>query len=302
MTQHSDAFNAWLPEKQRLFHSQYSTRVAALLPSFESQLHDATLYVIEKPGKSIRPMLAFATAQALGLNENQALPIAMALESIHIYSLTHDDLPAMDDDDLRRGRPTCHKVYDDATAILVGDGLQALAFELIAESELDAASKVKAMLTLSRAAGIKGMVGGQMLDIMASSPEAAAPTIESLDRLHRLKTGALIEASVTMVATLAVDEKSDTFRALQKFAQLIGLAFQIQDDILDITGETATLGKPAGSDNDNDKLTYPALIGLESSKARLYSLYDEALSTIQSLNINSALLEELAKLIVWRSF
>ena len=296
----SNEFSSWLEQTQVQLGIDFEHAIASRLPSFPSQLHDAILYVCRNKGKMIRPLLTIASGRALGTPYSAVVPIALAIEAIHVYSLAHDDLPAMDDDDLRRGKPTCHKIYNDATAILVGDALQALAFQIIGESEQPADIRIQQVLALAKAAGPSGMVGGQMLDITATGQQST-PTLESLDQLHNLKTGAMIEAAVLMPHISLQQDHPALFNKLAGFAQKIGLAFQIQDDILDMTQTTEALGKPAGSDEGLDKLTYPALLGLEQSKQRLDSLYQQAIDLIKDIPGNFLYLEALARMIIHRN-
>ncbi|RMA82411.1 polyprenyl synthetase family protein [Umboniibacter marinipuniceus] len=266
----------------------------------DRQLADATLldeairYSVFNGGKRVRPALVYATAQAVGLSFDSADPLAAAIELIHSYSLVHDDLPAMDDDDLRRGLPTCHKKYDEATAILVGDGLQSLGFQQLS---LTPAATIGATLeTLCEAAGPNGMVLGQAVDVASAG---SALSYEQLRAMHRAKTGAMIVASCLLPAIVAQVEPAE-LAALQRYADAIGLAFQIQDDILDVTSDTDTLGKPQGSDIRNDKPTYVSLLGLEGARAELTKLHAEAMSSADELTGDSAALRGVADYIVSR--
>jgi farnesyl diphosphate synthase len=218
----------------------------------------------------MRPLLVYATGH-LFAGDAQALDApAVAVELIHAYSLVHDDLPAMDDDALRRGQPTVHVAFDEATAILAGDALQSLAFEVLADTPTDDATRVALLRTLAIASGATGMCGGQALDLAATG-NGSALSVAELERLHALKTGALIRAAVRMGA-LCGHADADQLRHLDQFADALGLAFQVRDDILDIEGDSATLGKTAGKDQVQDKATFPALIGLDASRARLEQL------------------------------
>jgi geranylgeranyl pyrophosphate synthase len=251
---------------------------AALLPE---RLHAAMRYSVLGGGKRIRPALLFATARTLGLAEDEVEGAACAIELVHAYSLVHDDLPAMDDDDLRRGRPTCHKAFDEATAVLVGDALQPLAFELLArDSALPASSGVRLALIglLAEASGSFGMAGGQAIDmaVQGSSLDLAA-----IEQMHARKTGALIRASVLMAAQCAAGLEPRLHAALADFASAIGLAFQIQDDLLDVIGETAVLGKTAGADQKLAKPTYPAVAGVAASRAAVSALHQRALEALE---------------------
>jgi farnesyl diphosphate synthase len=221
-------------------------------------------------GKRMRPLLVYATGTAFGCNEASLDAPAAAVELIHAYSLVHDDLPSMDDDDLRRGKPTVHVAFDEATAILAGDALQSLAFSVIADTPVPAPQCVALLKTLADAAGAGGMCGGQALDLAATG-QGAHVDVDALQRLHALKTGALLRAAVRMGA-IAADVEPSTRERLDVFADALGLAFQIQDDLLDIEGDSATLGKTAGKDIAQAKATFPALLGIAASRARLEQL------------------------------
>ena len=272
------------------------------LPAAEihpTRLHAAMRYAALGAGKRIRPALVYATAQAIGLAPEAVDSAAVAVELIHAYSLVHDDLPAMDDDDLRRGRPTCHKAYDEATAILVGDALQTQAFQALALDEgLPVAVRVSMIATLARASGSRGMAGGQALDLAA---EAQPPDLAMLENIHIHKTGALIRASVKLGTLQAADAEPDQIRGLDHYSKCIGLAFQVVDDILDIEGDTQTLGKTKGKDQANNKPTYPSLLGLEASHRMAERLHQEALDSISTLDARADPLRWLAAYIVDRS-
>jgi len=257
--------------------------LAARLPNAgvaPERLHAAMRYSVLGGGKRIRPALLFATAQTIGLSEDQVEAAACAIELVHAYSLVHDDLPAMDNDDLRRGRPTCHKAFDEATAILVGDALQALAFEWLARDvALPAASGVRLQLIglLAEGSGSFGMAGGQAIDMAA---QGRVLDLAGIEQMHARKTGALIRVSVLMAAD-CVPELDPVLRsALASFAAAIGLAFQIQDDLLDVLGETAVLGKTAGADQALAKPTYPAVAGIAASRAAVSGLHQHALESL----------------------
>jgi geranylgeranyl pyrophosphate synthase len=264
------------------------------------RLKAACAYSVNNGGKRLRPALLYATAQCLNATasaEDLDL-LAASIECIHSYSLVHDDLPAMDDDDLRRGKPTCHIAYDEPTAILVGDGLQAYAFELITKTgNLNPSTQVQLIKTLAQAAGNYGMVGGQMIDLQSANRQINA---DLLEHMHRLKTGALIRASVIMGA-IAANADKHTLTALDNYARAIGLAFQVQDDILDIESDTQTLGKPQGADIKLNKPTYPALLGLLAAKSKAAALIQDAHTALDSIAADCSLLHELADFIVSRS-
>ena len=251
-------------------------------------------------GKRLRPLLVYATGQALGVPLNVLDGPACAVEMIHVYSLIHDDLPAMDDDDLRRGKPTCHKAYDEATAILAGDALQALAFHILAHDtsiELPAINRLSMVETLTSASGSLGMVGGQAIDLDSVGKELDLPGLESM---HIRKTGALIRASVRLAALAKPGLADDVADRLDKYAKCIGLAFQIQDDILDEESDTQTLGKTQGKDRENNKPTYPSLLGMTVAKQKAQELVDEAVDSVTVLGTEAAHLQGLAKFIVQR--
>ncbi len=250
-------------------------------------------YAVLGGGKRLRPMLVYAAAHALGETGAQLDAAACAVELIHAYSLVHDDLPAMDDDALRRGRPTCHVVFGEAMAILAGDALQALAFEILADDsarQTDTPTGMAMLRTLSRACGAEGMAGGQALDLAAVGHQL---TLAELEHMHACKTGALIRASVQLGA-LVSGADAGTLQALDRYAHAVGLAFQVRDDILDVEGESAVIGKTAGKDAAADKPTFPSIIGLDASRTRLAELTDDALAAIASLDERASLLIELA--------
>ncbi|RCS31179.1 geranyl transferase [Rhodanobacter denitrificans] len=258
-----------------------------------AELHRAMRYAVLGGGKRLRPLLVYAAAHALGEDGPSLDAAACAVELIHAYSLVHDDLPAMDDDALRRGRPTCHIVFGEAMAILAGDALQALAFEILADDaarRTDAATGIAMLRALGQACGAEGMAGGQALDLAAVGRPL---TLDELEHMHACKTGALIRASVQLGA-LAASADADTRQALDRYAHAVGLAFQVRDDILDVEGESAVIGKTAGKDAAAAKPTFPSIIGLDASRARLAELTDTALAAIAPLGGRATLLEELA--------
>lgn len=242
-------------------------------------------------GKRLRPVLALMAAEACGGDPAAALPAACALELVHTYSLVHDDLPAMDDDDLRRGRPTCHKAFDEATAILAGDALATLAFELIAREVRPAEAAVECVRALAEAAGPDGMVGGQMADLEAEGRSDGTPS--ALEAIHRRKTGALLRAALRLGAAVA-EATPDQVRALDAYGRAVGLAFQIVDDLLDVQGDEAKMGKRVGKDSDHGKWTYPGLLGIEASRAKARALAAEAVAALEPLGPGAERLRALA--------
>ena len=277
-----------------------------IAPSPElARLYEAMRYSVMNGGKRVRPLLAYAACEALGGKAEQANGAACAVELIHAYSLVHDDLPAMDDDDLRRGQPTTHKKFDEACAILAGDGLQSLAFSALLDPRLsnsDAALtsdhlRLQMVSALALAAGPAGMVGGQAIDLGSVGLKLDQ---KALEYMHRHKTGALIEVSVKLGALASGRAEKDELKSLQTYAQAIGLAFQVQDDILDVESDTETLGKRQGADIARDKPTYPALLGLDAAKAYALELRDQALHALRPFDADAEPLRDLARYIVER--
>jgi len=265
------------------------------------RLLDAMRYSVLGGGKRVRPLLVYASGELVGTAEPELDAVAAAVELIHAYSLVHDDLPAMDDDDLRRGRPTTHRQFDEATAILAGDALQALAFEVLAtDPKLSARpqAQVKMLGWLARAAGPAGMVGGQALDMAAEGRQIDEP---SLERIHRGKTGALIRASIMMPSELG-GLNGEQRANLDVFARDIGLVFQIRDDLLEIEQDTATLGKSAGSDSGNDKSTYPSTLGVEGARRRAAETQRRAVDALRTFGGRSDALLWLSEFILNRSY
>lgn len=256
---------------------------------------NAMEYSLSNGGKRIRPVLALEFAKACGGDRNQCLPLACALEFIHTYSLIHDDLPCMDNDDMRRGKPSCHKQFDEETALLAGDALLTHAFSIISDCELDDNKKVLAVSLLAQNSGVNGMIGGQVIDLLF---EKGNPTVKDLLKVYNLKTGALISAACIMgcISAGADDEK---IAAASRFALALGAAFQIQDDILDIIGDEEKLGKPIGSDASNNKTTYATLVGIEKAKNDVVKLTDMAISALDTFE-NNEFLKELALSLVSR--
>jgi len=289
-------------------HQQYQQRIndflAAKLENLvvnDKKLLDAMRYGLLIGGKRMRPYLAYITGEALGAGQSDIDAIAGALECIHAYSLLHDDLPAMDDDDLRRGKPTCHKAFDEASAILAGDALQTLAFDILVNHEFSTAvqpKQLKLIQQLISATGYQGMCGGQALDLSATDKVI---NLTQLEKIHSLKTGALLEASVLMAAECSLQVNSQEKLKLREYAQLVGLAYQVQDDIIDITSSEEELGKPKGSDLAANKSTYPALLGLQGAQQKAENLFQQALQALSCLPYNTLSLAEFATFIVKRS-
>ena len=267
------------------------------------RLRDAMRYSLFNGGKRVRPILAYASGRAVGDTLTQAQQasldsVACALECVHAYSLVHDDLPAMDDDDLRRGKPTCHIAFDEATAILAGDALQTLAFELLSDApHLDAACKLALLQQLTRASGVRGMVLGQAIDLAAVNQQL---NLDQLETMHRHKTGALISASVAMGA-IVCGADATRLQALTTYADAIGLAFQVQDDILDVTTDTAILGKQQGADVARNKPTYVSLLGLDNARAKAQELHQQALAALADFDQRAQPLRALSAYIIERS-
>lgn len=263
-----------------------------------TNLRGAMRYSLFNGGKRVRPILAYAAALAVNpaIELDDIDPIACALECLHSYSLVHDDLPAMDDDDLRRGKPTCHIAFNEATAILAGDGLQTLAFELLLDTAFPAATQVKIIRALAQASGAEGMVLGQAIDLAAVDQHL---NLSQLETMHRHKTGALIRASVAMGA-LAGGASDVQLAALDDYAAAIGLAFQVQDDILDVTADTETLGKQQGADIARNKPTYVSLLGLEMAKNKANELHQQARTALEGFGPSADRLRQMADYIINR--
>ncbi len=281
----NDALEHWLP-------------AADLNPR---RLHQAMRYSVLGDGKRVRPSLVYATADALGIPRERVDGIAAAVEIIHAYSLIHDDLPAMDDDDLRRGRPTCHRQFDEATAILAGDALQALAFHILAHDPAmtpDPQRRLEMIGKLTLHSGSRGMAGGQAIDLESVGRDL---TLAELETMHIHKTGALIRTCIQMAALSADDIDEPRLQALDRYAKKIGLSFQVQDDILDVIGDTDTLGKPQGSDAALGKPTFPSIIGLEESREKALLLHRQALEALQDLGPDADILRAISHWFVHRS-
>lgn len=273
-------------------------RYLPAIDSLPERLHQAVRYSVFAGGKRLRPILMLAACDAVGGDTEQVLPAACAMEMIHTYSLIHDDLPAMDDDDFRRGRPTCHKVYGDALAILAGDALLTEAFIQLSGMSGDKDACSRAMHIIARSAGSRGMVGGQVVDMESEGKEIDLPTLEYI---HTHKTGALILASVQAGALLGGVDEAD-YEALTRYAEAAGLAFQVADDILDIVGDQELLGKDVGSDEARGKATYPALLGLKGARNRARELRDMALESLAGFGEEAEPLRQIAHYIIDRSF
>jgi farnesyl diphosphate synthase len=287
-------------ESYRARIEQVLDRCLALPDAGTPRLREAMRYSTLGGGKRLRPALVYLTGESLGAVLTDLDAPAAAVELIHVYSLVHDDLPAMDDDDLRRGRPTCHRAYDEATAILVGDALQALAFSVLADDSMGKvvpATRLAMIRTLALAAGTAGMAGGQAVDLAAVGQTLS---VDAVENMHRRKTGALIKGSVLLGAIGAGIDSGPDFQALELFGDEIGLAFQIQDDILDVEGDAAVLGKTTGADAALSKPTYPSTVGLPAARNRARDLRDRAIRALTPLGARSAPLVELAQFVVSR--
>jgi geranylgeranyl diphosphate synthase type II len=299
MSSNSDSF------KELLGHVQARTEKSLdhWLPAADiapQRLHEAMRYSVLDGGKRVRPFLVYGAGEALDVPTEQLDGPACAVELVHAYSLIHDDLPAMDDDDLRRGKPTCHKAFDEATAILAGDAIQALAFQVLAHDEtmqVDAQRRLQMIDRLALASGSRGMAGGQAIDLDSVGKTLDLPGLENM---HIHKTGALIRASVMLGALSSPGVGEAQLKQLDHYAKCIGLAFQIQDDILDVEGDTETLGKTQGADLALNKPTYPALLGLDGAKQRAKELYQDALATLEEYGPAAEPLRWMAEYIISR--
>jgi farnesyl diphosphate synthase len=292
-------FQAWMGAVQ----ARMEAVLARLLPQAQvrpARLHDAMRYAVLEGGKRVRPLLAFAAGEAVRAAPERVEVVAAAVEMVHAYSLVHDDLPCMDDDVLRRGKPTVHVEYDEATALLVGDALQSLAFQLLAESSLadGARTQLEMVRTLALAAGSRGMAGGQQLDLEATGKPLTVPELELM---HIHKTGALIRAAV-MLGAACGKGGAETTAHLDRYAKAVGLAFQVIDDVLDADASTATLGKTAGKDHKQGKTTYVSVMGLAPARELAHDLRAEALAAIEPLGETALRLRQLADFIVLRKF
>ena len=283
------------------YQARVDARLDAALPPVSlspGRLHEAMRYAVFNGGKRVRPLLVYAAGECLDVDPDLLDAPAAAIELIHAFSLVHDDLPAMDDDDLRRGKPTVHIQYDEATAILAADALVPLAFAVLAKIEGSSAATINALVQLvADACGSIGMTGGQAIDLAAEGQVLDAPALE---HMYALKTGALIHASIVSACLLREDLDASALDAFDTFGRNIGIAFQIRDDILDIEGETDVIGKPSGSDEKLDKATYPALFGIAESRRRCDELLASALANLETFGASAAPLEWLARYIVER--
>jgi geranylgeranyl pyrophosphate synthase len=285
------------------YSQQVDAQLERILPPASGpaeRLFAAMRYSVLNGGKRLRPALCFAAADAIGDSNTNTAKVAAAVEMIHAYSLIHDDLPAMDNDDLRRGKPTCHIQFDEATAILAGDALQSLAFQQLTElTDMASDSLVELMSILATYSGCSGMAAGQAIDLAATGQTL---DIDQLDTMHRHKTGALIEASVMMGAITAGGASQAQLSALRDFANAIGLAFQVQDDILDVESSTEQLGKQQGSDAANNKSTYTSLLGLDRARNQAASLYQQSIDSLEVFADRAEPLRQLASFIVNRAY
>ena len=287
-----------------LYQQRVDKALDACLPDqlpVRHTLTEAMRYsVIGGGGKRIRPAMVYAAGEAMGVDAAILDTPACAVEIIHTYSLIHDDLPAMDDDDLRRGQPTCHRAFDEAVAILAGDALQAHAFEILANNDfhVEDRRRLEMITLLTQASGSEGMAGGQAIDLASVAKQLS---LEQLEDMHRLKTGALIRASVLLGAMCNPAISDDELKLLGQYAECIGLSFQIQDDILDVVGDTETLGKPKGSDEKMQKPTYPSILGLDESRQLALEQHELALTYLEQLDANTETLCQLSAYIVERN-
>jgi farnesyl diphosphate synthase len=287
MQQHQQRIETVLDERLRK-QEQYTS----------AQLLEAMRYSTLNGGKRLRALLVYATGEALGADITALDAPASAVEMIHAYSLVHDDMPIMDDDDLRRGQATCHKAYDEATALLVGDALQTLAFETLCDEELTPIQQSQMVKTLAQRSGVFGMAGGQAIDLESVGKEL---DVIELQTMHELKTGALIRASVRLGALTSTVADDAVLAKLDRYASCIGLAFQVQDDVLDVIADTDTLGKSQGADIALNKPTYPALMGLNAAKQKALDLIKDALAQLEELPYNTQMLANLASFVVQRT-
>ena len=293
-------FQSWASAHQLRFEDV----LKSLLPQSQlapERLHAAMRYSVLEGGKRVRPLLAFAAGELAGANLQRVDMVAAAVEMIHAYSLVHDDMPCMDDDVLRRGKPTCHVEFDEATALLVGDSLQSLAFQLLSEQTLSDDPRIQLQMVklLAVAAGSRGMAGGQAFDLDSVGKKLNVPELEFM---HIHKTGALIRAAILLGAHCGNRLNAEQINRLDHFGKCVGLAFQVVDDVLDAEADTATLGKTAGKDADNDKPTYVTLLGVAQAKKMSADLHAEAMESLSSFDADALRLRELADFIVIRKY
>ncbi len=290
----------WMQQRQARIEQALSDAIPktqGTTLSSESLL-EAMRYSTLNGGKRLRALLVYATGEALGCSLSNLDAPASAVELIHAYSLVHDDMPAMDNDDLRRGQPTCHKAYGEATALLVGDALQSLAFEIITRQTIQPQQQVTMIQTLATSAGAWGMAGGQAIDLESVGKQL---NLSQLQAMHELKTGALIQASIKLGALTSAQIQDETIEKLDQFALCIGLAFQVHDDVLDVISDTDTLGKAQGADIALNKPTYPSLLGLEAARQKAIDLIDKAVAILDDLPYDTRALSTLAQFVVQRT-
>jgi len=288
----------WMQQHQQRIETVLDDRLSKQEQYTSAQLLEAMRYSTLNGGKRLRALLVYATGETLNADLTALDAPASAVEMIHAYSLVHDDMPMMDDDDLRRGQATCHKAYDEATALLVGDALQTLAFETLCDEELTAIQQSQMVKTLAQRSGVFGMAGGQAIDLESVGKEL---DVSELQTMHELKTGALIRASVRLGALTSTVANDAILAKLDRYAWCIGLAFQVQDDVLDVIADTDTLGKTQGADIALNKPTYPALMGLNSAKQKAHDLIDDALAQLKELPYDTQILANLANFVVQRT-
>lgn len=285
-------------QKQKIQQIEHALRSHLPNSNIEpKKLHEAMRYSSLDGGKRIRAMLVYATGHLLDITTPALDSLACAIELIHAYSLIHDDLPSMDDDDLRRGKPSCHKAFGEATAILAGDALLTLAFSVLTNANCTAEQKVNCIQLLAQASGSQGMVGGQAIDL---ANEGRTVSITEIEHMHLHKTGALICACITLTASLKLQPSDEQYTQLKHYAECVGLAFQVQDDILDVTSSTETLGKTQGKDIHAEKSTYPSLLGLDASKQLTNDLYSDAINSLTGFDQRADYLRDIAQFTISR--
>ena len=289
----------WMPTHQQRISLALQQRLPSTRDGSATKLNEAMHYATLNGGKRLRAMLVYAAGEAFNADPDALDSAACAVEMIHAYSLVHDDMPIMDDDDLRRGKPTCHKAYDEATALLVGDALQSLAFECLCDNNLPAAQQIAMVKCLAHASGAMGMAGGQAIDLASVGKQLNQSELEAM---HLLKTGALIKSSVALGVYCSSKYTTANLKHFDDYAMAIGLAFQVQDDVLDVIADTATLGKQQGADIARNKPTYPALMGLEAAQQKSQSLVTDALAALDNIENQCLALRALATFVVQRNF